>query len=147
MIHSKRLAHLLMLALAFAGLMMLGNCKNDDPLPETERIGNLLKSGAWQMLNVTVDGVDQTSLYAGLTLTFTTTSYTTTEGGTVWPASGTWTFADETGTKVTRSDGLEITVIEISENSMKLSFTWAKTTLGTGRTSGLSGKHVFSFKH
>ncbi len=57
-----------------------------------------------------VDDVDHTVLYENLTLTFTDTHYTTTNGANVWPASGEWNFTDDSGTTILRSDGVIITV-------------------------------------
>ena len=97
------------------------------------------------MTGVTVDGTDKTSVYTGLTLSFTDTNYTTTNGGVVWPASGTWSFADATGKLITRSDGLSITVEEAIATSIKLKLTWEEGALGGGRAAAVAGVHVFSF--
>ena len=97
------------------------------------------------MERVTIDGADQTNLYAGLTLHFTTTDFTTTNGGTVWPASGQWEFADETGKVVIRSDDIEITIQDIQVNQLVFAFHWPTTTFGPGRLSSIEGQHVFTF--
>jgi hypothetical protein len=126
------------------GFISLQSCKKDDPGLTSDQVKEILTANAWKLTNVTVDGVDKTTLYAGLTLSFTDTNYTTTNGGVVWPASGTWTFADATGKLITRSDGLSITVEEVIATSLRLRLTWAKATLG-GRVESLAGVHVFSF--
>lgn len=126
--------------------VLITNCKKkDDPKPETARVEELLKSNTWKIQSVTVDGTDQTALFNNMTLTFTATAYTTTNGGLVWPASGTWAFADASAKSITRSDGLEIAINEASATSLKLSLTWAKGTFGPGRVSSIAGNHVFSF--
>jgi hypothetical protein len=137
------------LKLAACGLLFsiitLQSCgKKNDPIPVTEQTKAILRANTWKMTNVTVDGTDKTSVYTGLTLSFTDTDYTTTNGGVVWPGSGTWSFADATGKLITRSDGLSITVEEAIATSLRLKLTWNKTTLG-GRTESVGGVHVFSF--
>ena len=96
------------------------------------------------MTAVTIAGVSS-NLYAGLTLSFTSTSYTTTNGGKIWPASGTWSFVGEPGNKIKRDDGLEITIESINTSQLVLTFTWATTTSG-GRVASLKGLHRMTFK-
>lgn len=66
-------------------------------------------------------------------------------GSVVWPASGTWTFTDNTAKKIKRNDNLEVTITEVSATVLKLSLAWTTGTLGTGRTTSIAGNHVFSF--
>ncbi len=113
--------------------------------PATEVTTNQLKANTWRISTVTVDGVDQTTLFAGMTLSFTATNYTTTNGKAVWPASGTWSFTDNTAKKIKRSDNLEVTIAEVSSTTLKLSLNWATGSLGTGRVESVAGNHVFSF--
>jgi hypothetical protein len=127
------------------GLLFLASCKKDDPEPETARIQKLLAANAWVIQTVTVNEIDQTNLFAGLTLSFTKTNYSTTNGGVVWPASGTWGFVDETAKIIERNDGLRITITEVTNTSLKLALTWSTTTLGGGRTASVAGDHEFSF--
>lgn len=127
-------------------LCLMLSCKTDNPVtPERERVSALLSSGTWNIDNVTIDGVANTS-FAGMTLVFTRTTYTTTNGDAVWPATGTWSFADDTAKVVKRGDDIEVAIEAISEASMTLSLMWTKTTLGAGRGKSLSGRHVFTFK-
>lgn len=127
------------------GLVTLVGCKKDDPKPETERIKELLRTNTWRIQSVTVDGTDQSTLFTGLTLTFTDTNYSTTNGGVVWPASGSWSFVDNTAKKIIRSDGLEIRVEEVTGTSLKLGLTRTAGSLGTGRIESVAGNHTFSF--
>lgn len=129
----------------FAALMFLLSCGGDDGPTPNETAGQQLTAGGWRIQNVTVDNTDRTALFTNFTLTFTATSYTTTNGGLVWPTSGTWTFTDETGQKVRRNDGVEITILEISATTLRLQLQWAKGALGSGRTSSVAGNHVFTF--
>lgn len=136
---------ILLLVVASAAVLLV-NCKGKDPQPsEQDVVKTKLASSPWTLQSVTVDGVDQTAVYQGLTITFTATTYTTTKGGIVWPASGTWSFTDDTATAIKREDGTEVKV-EATDTSLKLTLTWAKTTLGTGRVESVKGLHVFTFK-
>lgn len=128
-----------------ASLLIISGCKKEDPLPEVERIKTLLAANTWRVQSVVVDGVNQNNLFTGLTLSFTATNYSTTNGGLVWPASGTWLFKDDTGKTILRSDGLEITLEDVTETTLKLSLNRAGGTLGKGRSQSVAGKHVFTF--
>ena len=126
-------------------LLFLSSCKKDNPIPATDSVKEILKANIWKMTSVTVDNTDKTAVYSGLTLGFTDTNYSTTNGGVVWPANGTWAFADATGKLITRSDGLAISVEEATTTKLSLKLTWAAPTLGGGRASSVAGVHVFVF--
>jgi hypothetical protein len=148
----KNIASLLALSvvLCLNGLFLvqLSSCANkgEDPGPsvQDEVKAKLTTPAKWNLLSVQVDGSDKTSVYAGLTISFTPTGYTTTNGRSLWPASGTWSFVGTDGKRIKREDGTEIGV-EVTDSSLRLSFTWAKTTLGGGRLESISGQHVLTF--
>ena len=73
------------------GLLFIMACGSDSPTAKEEAT-KALTSGDWKMQSVSVDGTDQTTVYAGLAATFTDTGFSSTRGGLVWPASGTWSF-------------------------------------------------------
>jgi hypothetical protein len=124
-------------------IMGLSGCHKDSPTP-SEVNKKILSAHDWNLQTLSVDEVDKTSLYPGMTLSFTATSYATTHGAPVWPASGTWSFANSEATHVTRDDGMDITVEAISDTQLVLSMNWSKTTYG-GRVSSIAGHHVFTF--
>lgn len=126
-------------------MMMAGCGKGSDPVPETDRVRGFLTGTAWQVSQVSIDGVSKTSSFSGLTLTFTATGYTTANGRLVWPATGTWQFKDDTGKLLLRSDGVEVTITDVTTTTLSLSFNWATTTLGPGRVTSTAGKHDFQF--
>src|SRR6478736_5015726 len=110
-VNIKSMNRILVLLFITGVMLQFASCKKADPKPsETEVVKEKLTSSTWTIQNVTVDGVDQTSVYQGLTINFTETTYTTTKGGLVWPASGTWSFTDETATTFKREDGIEVGV-------------------------------------
>lgn len=137
--HKSIFYTVLLAAALFAG------CKGDDPQPETQRVQKLLSSGTWQTDQVWVDETDQTSFFTGLTLSFTKDTYSTTNGKAVWPASGTWEFADDSADKIIRDDGIEVTVLEVTKTSLKLSLTNPTTVIGSAKANGLAGAHEFHF--
>jgi hypothetical protein len=140
----KKFTHFLQL-IVLAGFALLAGCKKDDPQPETERIQELLVSGTWQIETVLVNETEQTAAFSGLTLSFTPTSYSATNGGLVWPSSGTWTFVDATAKKILRDDDVEITLIGVTATSLRLSFVNPSTTIGSGRVASVAGEHEFQF--
>lgn len=127
--------------LLMVGLLSLGSCKKKAVAPDAAA---LLKSGTWKIKTVTVDGADKLSLFTGMTLNFSATNFTSTNGAPVWPASGTWTFNSDK-TFLTRGDGVVVFVDNITEPSLGLSLSWSKTTVGGGRAGSVAGAHVFTF--
>ena len=130
-------------------LLTLVSC-GEESLTKEEQVTQLLigKSGTaakvWKMQSVDVDGVDQTSIYSGLTIQFSEGQFTATNGGGIWPASGTWTFSSTDASIIKRDDGTEIEVT-VTETTLTLKMSWTKTTLGPGRLRSVSGHHVFNF--
>lgn len=119
-----------------------------DPAPaetESQKATTLLTSGGWSIQTVLVDGVDKSTIYPSLKVSFTATGFSATNGGLIWPATGTWRFTDDSGKTISRGDGVSITLNEISSTKMIMSFSWSKTTLGSGREASISGQHVFTF--
>ena len=126
-------------------LLVLSSCGGDSSPSASEVTTKQLTSSGWKISTVQVDGTDQTALFANMTLSFTATNYSATKGGAVWPASGTWSFTDEAGKVIKRNDNVEVTIVEISDASLRLSLSWAAGTFGPGRTESVAGNHVFSF--
>jgi hypothetical protein len=90
-----------------------------------------------------VDGVNKNDLYEGLSLTFTSTGFTSIGGEPVWPSSGSWTFVVGSAKSITRSDGVVVTIDEVTEVTLTMSLTWTENTLGSGRIRSVEGEHVF----
>ena len=131
--------------LMIAGVMLISSCEKKTEISVADAVKAKLTASTWKLKSVDVSGKDQTSVYKGLTLTFTTTSFTTTNGGTVWPVTGTWEFKTPDATAIVRDDKLEVTIQEVTETSLKLSLTWSKNTFTSGRVEAVSGAHVFLF--
>jgi len=146
----KKTISIPVVAIVILSMLTLSNCGEDpNPGPTSTQaelnLTTLTTGGAWNLQSVSVDGVDRTAVYKDLKVTFSSSGFTTTSGGAVWPATGTWSFSDDTGTTINRSDGLKITVAEISAKKLVLNLTWTKNTLGPGRVDSVSGQHVFTF--
>jgi hypothetical protein len=132
--------------LAVSGMIQISGCGEDEQLLTPNQVTEeLLTSQIWEMTEVKIDDV-VSDLYAGLTLSFGTDTYTTTNGGKVWPASGTWEFVGDKGDKILRDDGLQITIISANASQLVMSFTWSTTTFDGGRAGSLTGLHRMTFK-
>jgi hypothetical protein len=124
-----------------------GSGGGDDPTPEktkAEEVTAKLTASQWKVGSVTVDGVDQSTLFKNFNITFSSTNFTTTNGGVVWPASSNWSFTDQNATGFSRSDGITVQLQEITDTSLKMSLAWSKNTFGTGRIESVKGQHVFT---
>jgi len=132
--------------LAVFGMMQISGCGEDEQsLTPNQVTEDLLTSQVWEMTEVKIDDV-VSDLYSGLTLSFGSNTYTTTNGGKVWPASGTWEFVGDKGDKILRDDGLAITIESVNASQLVMSFTWSTTTYDGGRAGSLTGLHRMKFK-
>lgn len=114
----------------------------DDPNPQADVTTKL--QGSWKIQSLMVDGVDKTSLFPGFTISFVSSSnFNTSNGGQVFPSSGTYGFADSNAT-VLRLQGVPDITFEVTDTSLKMTFSWTKNTFGPGRIGSISGQHVFT---
>lgn len=135
------------LVLLMVSVLLIQACKNEDPQTEADKIRSLLMSGEWNLETALVDEVDKTTLYQGLILSFTPTSFTSVNGGVVWPSNGSWEFIDASGEIFVRGDGLEITILTIDDSTLEISFTLSEGSLNEGRQSSVAGNHVYTFSN
>jgi hypothetical protein len=141
----KKIFNLILVVSSMVLFVHLTGCGGGSNGPTAKEVNTQkLIANTWKLSTVTVDAVDKTALYTGLTVKFTATSYTSTSGGVVWPASGTWSFTDEAGKIIKRSDNQEITITEISDTALKLTLTRTQGTFGPGRVESVAGVHVFN---
>jgi len=124
-------------------ISMLAGCGSGSKEVEPDTKA-LLTSGTWKMKAVTVDGVDKSTAFTNFTVSFSSTAFTSANGSPVWPATGTWSFADATQKSVKRSDNVIVTINDITENQLTVSLTWAKSTLGAGRIESVAGAYSFT---
>lgn len=107
------------------------SCSKSSPTPASpqDQAKTMLTAAPWKLQSSSVDGVDQTALYTGFTITYTASGYTTTNGGAIWPASGTWSFQGTSTTTITRNDGVAVQ-IQLAASSLTMTINWTTTTLG-----------------
>src|SRR5687768_17224974 len=87
-------------------MMMYSSCDGDPGETQTkqEEVTEMMVGKTWKMQSVQVDNVDKSSLFTGMTISFSNTGFTVTNPGPVWPATGTWSFTSEEATFITRND-------------------------------------------
>lgn len=131
----------------FGLLLCVVGCGKDDAeaLSQAEKIKQQLATQSWQLESATVNGIDKTTIYQGLSVTFAENTYTSIKGNEIWPASGTWAFATPEAKAILRDGSLQIDIISVSNTQLILSFQWNDTTFKEGRLASISGLHIFTF--
>ena len=126
-------------------LAVLISCKPDEPSAKEIFISKISKK--WGLSESGVKFNDQfvNGVFDNFTVTFAKgLTYTTTDGqDPVWKASGKFTIQkveNPVGFLITRDDGVEITVNELTESKLVLQFAFTKK---TGRAKSVSGGYVF----
>jgi hypothetical protein len=136
-----------------AGFAFMMGCKKDDGPNQTEEEIQLEKLAfTWTVTSATLDGNDRTADWTGMTLTATTSKTYSTSGSNddnVWPSSGTWDFAGNTGAGLevlNRSDGVTINIDNLTETALDLSFTYVLAEANKeARVNSIEGNWVFKF--
>lgn len=129
----------------------LVSCNDDDeatPVDSAQlkaEVTAQLSESTWNVQTVTVDRLDQNDLFEGFSLSFGDGTFTSQNGGEVWPASGTWQFANEEATAIVRDDDTVINILTLNDFALVISLSWSENTIGLGRTNSISGEHVFTF--
>jgi hypothetical protein len=75
--------------IAIIALPGLPGCKEKEVISAEKIQLTKLSAKTWQIHSLVVDGSDQTSLYPGLTLTFSKGIFVATNGKEIWPSNGT----------------------------------------------------------
>ncbi|WP_420387525.1 hypothetical protein [Roseivirga sp.] len=125
--------------------MLSLSCGPDDG-PATPRATDVAfekLAGQWtlgQFGSIKVDGADVSANYPGFALSFTSTSYTTTNAGDLFRASGTWEWSDESGRVVDLDDGKVINIQQLTPSKFVFSFTKSD---GPVRA-GIAGNYVIT---
>lgn len=127
----------------FLLFVSLASCRPDDPNgPSIQDLTFEKLEGNWTFGtsgSVTLDGQDITLNYPGFALSFADGTYSTTNAGDLFRASGTWQWTGELATSVLLDTGEEVSIIDLTETAFKFSFTHA----GTGGTAaGTAGNYV-----
>lgn len=129
------------------GTFIVSSCGGDHNEPDEENIFMNKLAQTWTLTSghVTVDGVDVTTDFAGLTITFDANKHYTTAHGVppIWPAAGSFTLQKTTDNAydLLRDDGLRISIQALTDRSITFTFQY---TYAGGRTTSVSGKYQFS---
>jgi hypothetical protein len=122
-------------------------------MPVTDQ--QLLKlSKVWKITSVTLDGVDQTSLFPGFQISITGSKGSSSFGYaasnrpvlSVWKQSGTWAFGTDPLTMIIRdpatSDKINMTYV-VTSTTLQIAFDYQGA--GYTRTSAINGSWLFAF--
>jgi hypothetical protein len=146
----RNFIYILLSAFALSATLTITSCKDDDP-SATETNLNRLTAHNWNLTRVTVDGVDKTSLFSGLALQWNKdNSFAVTNGGVMWPSTGTWSFTDGSAQTLFvsfhNSADAEVAIETLNDTQLIISLHWDETTLGQGRVKSVEGDHIFEFE-
>ena len=132
------------MCLLIVSSILLSSCSESTPETAQNKALKLL-TGTWHVTNVTIDGVTKNDLFTGFTLTFTPTSYSSSNGEPEWPTAGTWSFTDDTAQSIVRDDDTVVGITSLTDGNVTLTLPWDQIILGGGRTHSTSGDFVFEF--
>ena len=132
--------------LVMVGISLTLACGDDDSSGPTlleERLEAL--AGNWVLGTVNNDGQDVTGQFSGFTLTLTSSeSFTTTNGGNAWPASGTFQLSSTNLNELTRDDGVRVTITTINETNLSLTFQITEVGGTAAGSNGITGTFIFN---
>jgi len=145
----KKLICLVIISISIG--IFLDGCKDDDPTARETTTDALINDNkAWTIDGgtITLDGSDVSDSFTGFQITFTGTTYTSSNGGDIWPdgVNVTWIFdgTDQAdASTIIRADQVEVQ-IQVTKGS-QLIMTFTVTDTGA-RRSGLSGNYTFDLK-
>lgn len=132
------------------GIFLVG-CKDDDPtIRETTTDALINNNKPWIISggSVTLDGDDVSNSFEGFEISFAQTTYTSSNGGDIWPEAidAPWSFkgTDEgDASTIIRSDQIEVQIVVTKESQLLLTFTFYDV---NGRINGISGNYIFDLR-
>ncbi len=136
-------------------MVIFAGCKKDDDTVEktAEQLQTEKLTKTWVYENVTLEGAAPAEDYTGFRVTFAASSdatnktYTTVNGQSAWPASGTWSFVGSNLNVIKRNDNIEMTVSNLTVTTLTLTFTIPDTGGRFGeRNQGTTGTYVFTLR-
>ena len=132
-------------ALSLLILVLNLNCQNenDDPSPQ-ELALQRLTAGEWTLGTtgfVQLDGQDVSANYPGFTLSFNNQQYQTTNAGNLFRASGSWEWIGESANRLITDDDLEITINDLTPNTLEFTFLLTSTRSVAAGTEGIRGDY------
>jgi hypothetical protein len=138
--------HLELILLLVVLVIILSSCGGNGGGPEEPSEQDLAfekLSGAWTLNNggsINLDGNNVSANYAGFTLSFTDGSFTTTNAGDLFPASGTWEWVGEATNQIRTGRGKVVTISTLTTSSFQFSF----TKNASNAAAGIDGNYVIA---
>lgn len=96
-----------------------------DDEPSAQELAEELLEASWDISNggsITLDGSAVSDRYQGFSLVIGDKTFTTTNAGDLFPASGTWEWVGDSDNRVITGNGKEITINELNNNTFAFSF-------------------------
>lgn len=126
-------------------IALITSCDDEKPSPEKQYLKKLVFT--WNLQQATTNGIDVTPAFSGLALTVKGNKTFTVASAVdpIWPASGTFTLRQVSGSQdydIVRNDGVEIHVSELSASQLKLQMQYQPP---HGRVSSVGGQYEFVF--
>jgi hypothetical protein len=140
---NRHLEFIILLVVLVAILSSCGGKDGEPDGPSDQDLAFEKLSGAWTLSNgesISLDGSNVSANYTGFTLSFTNGSFTTTNAGDLFPASGTWEWVGETTNQIRTGRGKVVTISTLTTNSFQFSF--AKN--ASNAAAGIGGSYVIA---
>ena len=131
-------------------LLLFQNCEKKKTEPTPKQITeDILGSKTWVVSSVTVpiNSATESSDWANFTVAFGGSMITSGHASgaeVVWP-SGTYTVSED-GRSVTRSDGVQMLLTNVSESGFTSTFAIVNEDIDQGRIASLDGEYVFNMR-
>ena len=130
--------------------LVFWSCDGGTATPSLQEEAVKKLSGTWNTGvagsgSVVIDGKDQSVHYSGFSLTLGNQTYTTTNAGQLFAASGTWRWSGaEKADKITLSEGKELTIKQLTANRLVFEFNLASAASERAGISGVSGNYTIT---
>ncbi len=121
-------------------------CGGDDD-PTAQQLAFEKLSGSWDLSqggSIIIDGQDATANFTGFAFTFTDGTYTTTNAGDMFRASGTWEWTDEEAQQLSVDDGKTITIVTLTETLFVFTFTSDGNPGAANHGEGIAGNYTIT---
>jgi hypothetical protein len=139
---SKYIASLMLM-----GILFIAACGGEEK-ETAEQVFMKQLAGSWQMTSADFDGKDVSASFPGLLIDIGSSKTIAVQNAVppMWKANSTFTL-EKAGTTflLKREDGLIVSVDQINETKLVLSFLYDADAMG-GRTKGVTGGFTFEFE-
>lgn len=130
------------LLLSFA-IIFTTACGGDDG-PTAQQLTFQKLSGNWDLNqggSIMIDGQDASANFVGFTVSIADGTYSTTNAGDLFRATGTWQWVDEEAQQLSIDDGKTISIADLTENTFVFNFT---TNGSGGAANGIAGNYTIT---